>query len=75
MEAGNSDSEDDNLYDKPLFTERHDIYSGLVNSDGKEKGRSEPVKFQKHTESAFGMDGLLGKPQKKVKRDEQWYKE
>lgn len=35
LEAGNSDSEGDNLYDKPLFTDRHELYSGLVNNEGK----------------------------------------
>lgn len=31
LEAGNSDSEGDNLYDKPLFTDRNQLYSGLNN--------------------------------------------
>lgn len=45
MEAGNSDSEDDNLYDKPLFADRNALYSGLVSQEGKEGVRTEPVKF------------------------------
>lgn len=45
MEAGNSDSEDDNLYDKPLFADRNALYSGLASQVGKEGVRTEPVKF------------------------------
>jgi hypothetical protein len=46
LEAGNEDSEEDNLYDKPMFADRNELYSGLVNTEiGKEKVRTEPVKF------------------------------
>ena len=71
LEAGNSDSEEDNLYTKPLFADRNAVHSGLTNQAGKEGLRSQPVKFQQHKESVFGMDGLMGKPQKRVKRDEE----
>lgn len=51
-----------------MFADRNELYSGLVSSEGKEKVRTEPVKFEKHKESVFGMDSLMGKPQKKTKR-------
>lgn len=41
-----------------------------LSSQGNDKGRrSEPVKFEMHKESMFGMDGLLGKTHKKTKNE------
>ena len=40
LEAGNSDSEEDNLYTKPLFADRNAVHSGLTNQAGKEGLRS-----------------------------------
>lgn len=72
LEAGNSDSEDDNLYDKPLFADRSAVHAQTLSSQGQDKGkRTEPVKFEMHKESMFGMEGLMGKPGKKIKKD--WF--
>ena len=71
LEAGNSDSEEDNLYDKPLFADRSAVHAQTANTGAKDKAtRTAPVQFEMHKESIFGMNDLLSKPQKKVKRDE-----
>lgn len=70
LEAGNSDSEDDNLYDKPLFADRSAVHAQTANTGARDKAvRTAPVQFQMHKESIFGMNDLLSKPTKKVKRD------
>ena len=70
LEAGNSDSEDDNLYDKPLFADRSAVHAQTLSSQGQDKGkRTEPVKFEIHKESMFGMESLMRNPAKKVKKD------
>jgi hypothetical protein len=49
LEAGNSDSEEDNLYDKPLFADRSAVHAQTLSAQGQEKGkRTEPVKFEMH---------------------------
>ena len=68
LSAGNSDSEEENLYNKPLFADKSSLNSGLVSQTGRQGLRTEPVKFELHKESVFGMDGLLGKPQKRTKK-------
>ena len=71
LEGGNSDSEDDNLYDKPLFADRSAVNAQTANTGVKEKGtRTAPVQFQMHKQSIFGMNDLLSKPNKKQKRDD-----
>lgn len=46
MEAGNSDSEDDNLYDKPLFTDRSAVHAQTAGANAKDKAtRTEPIQF------------------------------
>lgn len=71
LEAGNSDSEDDNLYDKPLFTDRSAVHAQTAATGTKDKAtRTAPVQFEMHKQSIFGMNDLLSKPHKKVKRDE-----
>ena len=71
LEAGNSDSEEDNLYDKPMFADRSALHAQTANSGARDKNvRTAPVQFEMHKESIFGMNDLLSKPQKKVKRDD-----
>lgn len=46
LEAGNSDSEDDNLYDKPLFADRSAVHAQTANSGTKDRAvRTAPVQF------------------------------
>jgi SNW domain-containing protein 1 len=69
LEAGNSDSEDDHLYDKPLFADRSALHAQTVSSGAKDKAtRTAPVQFEMHKESIFGMNDLLSQPQKKHKQ-------
>jgi SNW domain-containing protein 1 len=71
IEAGNSDSEDDNLYDKPLFADRSAVNAQTANAGTRDRAtRTAPVQFEMHKESIFGMNDLLNKPSKKVKKDE-----
>lgn len=70
LEAGNSDSQDDNLYDKPLFADRSAVNAQTLTNNVSQKGmKREPVKFEKQKESVFGMEGLLDKPNKKMKKE------
>ena len=49
LEAGNSDSEDDNLYDKPLFADRSAVNAQTANAGTREKAtRTAPVQFEMH---------------------------
>lgn len=46
LDAGNSDSEGDNLYDKPLFTDRSAVNAQTANTGTREKAtRTAPVQF------------------------------
>jgi len=46
LEAGNSDSEEDNLYDKPLFADRSAVHAQTTLDQGRDKAfKKEPVKF------------------------------
>ncbi len=46
LQAGNSDSQDDNLYDKPLFADRSAVHAQTTSTQATDKGkRTEPVKF------------------------------
>ncbi len=39
LEAGNTDSQDDNLYDKPLFADRSAVHAQTTSAQGAEKGK------------------------------------
>lgn len=70
LEAGNSDSQQDNLYDKPLFADRSALHAQTVNTGAKDKAtRTAPVQFERQKQSIFGMNDLLDKPQKKHKAE------
>ncbi len=49
LQAGNSDSQDDNLYDKPLFADRSAVHAQTAQTGAKDKAtRTAPVQFEKH---------------------------
>jgi len=39
LEAGNSDSEEDNLYDKPLFADRSAVHAQTLSAQGADRGK------------------------------------
>lgn len=39
LQAGNQDSEEDNLYDKPLFADRSAVHAQTLSGQGFEKGK------------------------------------